>query len=145
MILQAIVDFKLDPARWAIVGDKMSDIEAGAAAGLGLRILVASRPCGEFHPMKRSLISTKRSHCCGPALQRLRPISALGASDSTLELAVALGHYHGAKVFARAGVAGGKAGIGSQVGWAPAWQAMLTRAERLAVAAPEKLRSLPRS
>jgi hypothetical protein len=29
-------------------------------------------------------------------LQRLRPISALGASDSTLELAVALGHYHGA-------------------------------------------------
>jgi uncharacterized membrane protein YbhN (UPF0104 family) len=34
--------------------------------------------------------------------------------DSTLELAVALGHYHGAKVFAPAGVAGGKAGIGSQ-------------------------------
>ena len=45
MILQAIFDFKLDPARCAIVGDKMSDIEAGAAAGLGLRILVASRPC----------------------------------------------------------------------------------------------------
>ena len=38
MILQAIFDFKLDPARCAIVGDKMSDIEAGAAAGLGLRI-----------------------------------------------------------------------------------------------------------
>jgi histidinol phosphatase-like enzyme len=45
MILQAIVDFKLDPARCAIVGDKMSDVEAGAAAGLGLRILVGSRPC----------------------------------------------------------------------------------------------------
>ena len=45
MILQAIFDFKLDPARCAIVGDKMSDIEAGAAAGLGLRILVASRRC----------------------------------------------------------------------------------------------------
>jgi D-glycero-D-manno-heptose 1,7-bisphosphate phosphatase len=44
MILQAIFDFRLDPARCAIVGDKMSDIEAGAAAGLGLRILVASRP-----------------------------------------------------------------------------------------------------
>ena len=37
MILQAIFDFRLDPARCAIVGDKMSDIEAGAAAGLGLR------------------------------------------------------------------------------------------------------------
>jgi D-glycero-D-manno-heptose 1,7-bisphosphate phosphatase len=45
MILQAIFDFKLDPARCAIVGDQMSDVEAGAAAGLGLRILVASRPC----------------------------------------------------------------------------------------------------
>ena len=32
------IDFKLDPARCAIVGDSMSDIEAGAAAGLGLRI-----------------------------------------------------------------------------------------------------------
>jgi histidinol phosphatase-like enzyme len=45
MILQAMFDFRLDPARCAIVGDKMSDIEAGTAAGLGLRILVASRPC----------------------------------------------------------------------------------------------------
>jgi HAD superfamily hydrolase (TIGR01662 family) len=75
MILQAMFDFKLDPARCAIVGDKMSDVEAGAAAGLGLRILVASRPCqngggGESHPMKWSPISAKRSHCCGPALQR---------------------------------------------------------------------------
>ena len=38
MILQAIFDFKLDPARCVIVGDNMSDIEAGAAAGLGFRI-----------------------------------------------------------------------------------------------------------
>ena len=45
MILQAIFDFRLDPARCALVGDNMSDVEAGAAAGLGLRILVASRPC----------------------------------------------------------------------------------------------------
>ena len=37
-------DFKLDPARCAIVGDQMSDVEAGAAARLGLRILVASLP-----------------------------------------------------------------------------------------------------
>jgi D-glycero-D-manno-heptose 1,7-bisphosphate phosphatase len=41
MILQAVTDLALDPTRCAIVGDKMSDIEAGAAAGLGLRILLA--------------------------------------------------------------------------------------------------------
>jgi D-glycero-D-manno-heptose 1,7-bisphosphate phosphatase len=43
MILQAVSDLSLDPAQSVIVGDKMSDIEAGAAAGIGLRILVASR------------------------------------------------------------------------------------------------------
>jgi D-glycero-D-manno-heptose 1,7-bisphosphate phosphatase len=42
MILQAISDLELDPARCTIVGDQMIDVEAGAAAGLGLRILVAS-------------------------------------------------------------------------------------------------------
>ena len=41
MILQAVSDLDLDPAQSAILGDKMSDIEAGAAAGIGLRILVA--------------------------------------------------------------------------------------------------------
>jgi D-glycero-D-manno-heptose 1,7-bisphosphate phosphatase len=46
MILQAISDLGLVPARCAIVGDEMSDIEAGAAAGLGLRVLVAARPDG---------------------------------------------------------------------------------------------------
>ena len=40
MILQAAVDLDLDLARSALVGDKMSDVEAGAAAGIGLRILV---------------------------------------------------------------------------------------------------------
>jgi D-glycero-D-manno-heptose 1,7-bisphosphate phosphatase len=43
MILQAIADLALDPARCVIVGDQMIDIEAGAAAGLGLRILLAVR------------------------------------------------------------------------------------------------------
>ena len=42
MILQAVSDLDLDPVQSAILGDKMSDIEAGAAAGIGLRILVAS-------------------------------------------------------------------------------------------------------
>ncbi len=41
MILRAVSDLGLDPAQSAILGDKMSDIEAGAAAGIGLRILVA--------------------------------------------------------------------------------------------------------
>jgi len=42
MILRAVSDLGLDPAQSVILGDKMSDIEAGAAAGIGLRILVAS-------------------------------------------------------------------------------------------------------
>jgi histidinol phosphatase-like enzyme len=44
MILQAVSDLRLDPARCVIVGDEMSDIEADTAAGLGLRILIAARP-----------------------------------------------------------------------------------------------------
>ena len=43
MILQAVSDLDLDPAQSAILGDKMSDIQAGVAAGIGLRILVASQ------------------------------------------------------------------------------------------------------
>jgi D-glycero-D-manno-heptose 1,7-bisphosphate phosphatase len=47
MISQALSDLDLDPAQSAILGDKISDIEAGAAAGIGLRILVASRDAKE--------------------------------------------------------------------------------------------------
>jgi D-glycero-D-manno-heptose 1,7-bisphosphate phosphatase len=43
MILQAASDLDLDLARSAILGDQMSDVEAGAAAGVGLRILVGPR------------------------------------------------------------------------------------------------------
>jgi D-glycero-D-manno-heptose 1,7-bisphosphate phosphatase len=43
MLLQAAAEFDLDLVRSAIIGDKISDIEAGAAAGIGLRILVG--PC----------------------------------------------------------------------------------------------------
>jgi D-glycero-D-manno-heptose 1,7-bisphosphate phosphatase len=42
MILQAASDLALDLARSAIVGDKMTDMEAGAAAGIAERILVGS-------------------------------------------------------------------------------------------------------
>jgi D-glycero-D-manno-heptose 1,7-bisphosphate phosphatase len=44
MILQAASDLALDLARSVIVGDKMSDMEAGAAAGIAVRILVGSGP-----------------------------------------------------------------------------------------------------
>jgi len=47
MILQAVSDLDLDPAQSAILGDKISDIEAGEAAGIGLRILVASHDFNE--------------------------------------------------------------------------------------------------
>ena len=47
MILQAVSDLDLDPVQSAILGDKMSDIEAGAAAGIALRILVASHDAKE--------------------------------------------------------------------------------------------------
>jgi D-glycero-D-manno-heptose 1,7-bisphosphate phosphatase len=43
MILRASSELGLDLARSAILGDSMKDIEAGAAAGVGLRILLGSR------------------------------------------------------------------------------------------------------
>ena len=47
MLLQAAAEFGLDLACCAIIGDKMSDMEAGAAAGIGLKILVrAQSPAG---------------------------------------------------------------------------------------------------
>jgi D-glycero-D-manno-heptose 1,7-bisphosphate phosphatase len=44
MLLQAISELGLDPVHCAILGDKISDMEAGAAAGIGLRILIGTRP-----------------------------------------------------------------------------------------------------
>jgi D-glycero-D-manno-heptose 1,7-bisphosphate phosphatase len=51
MLLQAVSDLGLDPPLCAIVGDKMSDMEAGAAAGIGLRVLIGSHDAkkGETH------------------------------------------------------------------------------------------------
>jgi D-glycero-D-manno-heptose 1,7-bisphosphate phosphatase len=40
MLLEAIRDHALDPARSVLFGDKVSDIEAGAAAGVGQRVLL---------------------------------------------------------------------------------------------------------
>jgi D-glycero-D-manno-heptose 1,7-bisphosphate phosphatase len=50
MLLQAVSDLGLDPAQCAVLGDKMNDIEAGAAAGIGLRILIGSRDAKRGEP-----------------------------------------------------------------------------------------------
>jgi D-glycero-D-manno-heptose 1,7-bisphosphate phosphatase len=50
MILQAVSDLGLDPIHCAIVGDKMSDMEAGAAAGIGVRVLIGTRSANEGEP-----------------------------------------------------------------------------------------------
>ena len=41
MILRACRDLAIDPAQSALVGDKLSDIEAGEAAGVGRLFWVA--------------------------------------------------------------------------------------------------------
>jgi D-glycero-D-manno-heptose 1,7-bisphosphate phosphatase len=50
MLLQAVSDLGLDPARCTILGDKMSDMEAGAAAGIGLRVLIGPRDAKTGEP-----------------------------------------------------------------------------------------------
>jgi D-glycero-D-manno-heptose 1,7-bisphosphate phosphatase len=81
MILRAVSDLGLDPAQSAILGDKMSDIEAGAAAGIGLRILV--RPCdakeGEDAPSHEVVADL------GEALVLLRSRFVLTATDRPYE------------------------------------------------------------
>jgi beta-phosphoglucomutase-like phosphatase (HAD superfamily) len=42
MILQAVSDLGLDPVRCVLLGDKISDVEAGAAAEIVLRILLGA-------------------------------------------------------------------------------------------------------
>jgi beta-phosphoglucomutase-like phosphatase (HAD superfamily) len=44
MILQAVAELGLEPGRCAIAGDQVSDVEAHAATGLGLRTLLARSP-----------------------------------------------------------------------------------------------------
>jgi D-glycero-D-manno-heptose 1,7-bisphosphate phosphatase len=77
MILRAVSDLGLDPAQSAILGDKMSDIEAGSAAGIGLRILVSSCDAreGEGAPSHEVVADL------GQALALLRSRFALTAPD----------------------------------------------------------------
>ena len=57
MLLRARDDFDLDLVASALVGDKLSDIQAAEAAGVGLRILLPSEPTavatvpGTFHTL----------------------------------------------------------------------------------------------
>ena len=118
MILQAVSDLRLDPARCVIVGDQMSDIEAGTAAGLGLRI------CSHRGPAKRRAGAPPHEVVAdlSEALALLRSRFAAAAADQCSGR-LAIQHLNlplpSAITMARrcslpAGVAGGKAGIGSQ-------------------------------
>jgi histidinol phosphatase-like enzyme len=72
MILLAMFDFRLDPARCAIVGDKMSDVEAG------LRILLDARADrGRNQVLGHEMVAN-----LGEALELLRSRFAPAASSS---------------------------------------------------------------
>lgn len=55
MILRAADDFALDLTASVLVGDKMSDIEAGRAAGVGTMILLRNDPLARDVPSNRDL------------------------------------------------------------------------------------------
>lgn len=72
MILQAAEDLDLDLAASAVIGDTMNDIEAGAAAGVGLLILMSPDPrqtseASKVHrvPDLAAAIALLRSRCGG--------------------------------------------------------------------------------
>jgi D-glycero-D-manno-heptose 1,7-bisphosphate phosphatase len=56
MVLQAAADLGLDLGTCVLIGDKMSDIRAGATAGIGLRILIGRNQLsgGDDVPSHRS-------------------------------------------------------------------------------------------
>lgn len=70
----------------------MSDMEAGAAAGIGLRVLIGPRDAKTGEPPYEVVadLGEARSHSFDLALRRLRLISARGLilGDSMLELHV---------------------------------------------------------
>jgi hypothetical protein len=83
MLLQATSDLGLDPARCAILGDKMSDMEAGAATGIGLRVLIGpgNAKTGELrYEVVADLILERRLHSFDLALRCL--ISGPGIPDA---------------------------------------------------------------
>jgi D-glycero-D-manno-heptose 1,7-bisphosphate phosphatase len=80
MILQAAADLDLDLGRCVVIGDKISDIRAGAAAGIALRILIAPHGPrgGDDVPAHRTVadlaaaLALLRRHFGAEARERLR-------------------------------------------------------------------------
>jgi D-glycero-D-manno-heptose 1,7-bisphosphate phosphatase len=78
MILQAAADLGLELDRCVIIGDKISDIRAAAAAGIGLRILIGPHSAGGELPPHRSAadlpaaLALLRDHFGIPAHARFR-------------------------------------------------------------------------
>jgi D-glycero-D-manno-heptose 1,7-bisphosphate phosphatase len=80
MLLQAISDLGLDPAYCAIVGDKMSDMDAGAAAGIGLRVLIGPRPAGESEPAHE--VAADLGEALALLRSRFAPLAAGGRAEN---------------------------------------------------------------
>jgi len=68
MILQAQKDLSIDLSRSVLIGDKASDIQAGAAAGVGTNLLFAAERPNELGDFNYELIGTLREAI--PYLQR---------------------------------------------------------------------------
>lgn len=68
MILQAQKDLSIDLSRSILIGDKVSDIQAGAAAGVGTNLLFAAERPNKLDGLNYELIVTLREVI--PYLQR---------------------------------------------------------------------------
>lgn len=60
MILQAQKDLSIDLSRSILIGDKVSDIQAGTAAGVGINLLFATKRPNEVGGLNYELITTLR-------------------------------------------------------------------------------------
>ena len=58
MILQAQKDFSIDPSSSILIGDKVSDIQAGIAAGVSTNLLFSEERPIELDGIKYELVST---------------------------------------------------------------------------------------
>jgi len=68
MILQANKDLSIDLSRSVLIGDKVSDIQAGNAAGVGMNLLFGAKHTNELDSLNYQLIATL--HEAIPYLQR---------------------------------------------------------------------------
>jgi D-glycero-D-manno-heptose 1,7-bisphosphate phosphatase len=60
MILQAQKDLSIDLSRSVLIGDKVSDIKAGIAAGVGTNLLFAAERPNELDGLNYQIIATLR-------------------------------------------------------------------------------------